>query len=95
MPYTVFVSSEARQDILNAYLFYEAEQSELGDRFLTNVQECFAILSENPQYFSFIDNKKILRDLTVRTFQFVIVYEVIESEVTIYGVCSTYMKPRH
>lgn len=95
MPYKVSFTSDARQDILNAYLFYEGELRGLGDRFLNNVQECFATLSENPQCFSFIDDKKILRDLAVRTFPFVIVYGVIETDVTVYGVCSTYMRPRY
>ncbi len=92
MPYKLIIKEEARQDIQHAYSYYEEQQKGLGERFLTMVQKRLMTLSEHPQYYSYIDKKQILRDITIENFPFVAVFEISGNEVTVYAICSTYRK---
>jgi len=39
MPYMLVIKEEARLDILDTYLYYEEQQSDLGERFLSELQK--------------------------------------------------------
>lgn len=93
MVFNLVVTEEAHKDILQAYNYYNQQLAGLGDRFLDKLEERFAAISTHPEYYSFIDNKQILRDITIVDFPFVIVYEVTGSNVIVYAICSTYKKP--
>lgn len=95
MSYTLIVKEEARLDMLEAYLYYEEELTGLGERFLSSILTRFSEISEHPEYYSFIDNRQILRDVTVDNFPFVIIYEKTDESVIVYAVFSTYKRPRH
>lgn len=93
MGYTLVVKKEAREDILNAYLYYEEQQEGFGERFLTEVQRRLDDISIHPEYYGFIDVRNILRDVVVNVFPYVIVYRIMATEVWVYAVHHTGKAP--
>jgi hypothetical protein len=65
MQYKLIIKEEAKQDMLAAWQYYEEQIPGLGERFLTNVLNRFSDIAEHPEFYSFIDDRKILRDITV------------------------------
>jgi hypothetical protein len=97
MSFSVIVKQEAHQDTLDAYNYYEEKLTGLGDRFLDALQQRYKELSVNPTFFSYIDEDslKILRDVKLEKFPFVVVYEIIKNQVLVYAVHNTYKHPRN
>ena len=95
MPFTVIVKEEAHQDTIEAYNYYEEKSAGLGEMFLEALQQRYRELSEAPTFYSFIneDQMKVLRDVKLEKFPFVVVYEIIENEVVVYAVHNTYKHP--
>lgn len=93
MPFNVIVKEEAHLDMLHAYQYYEQQREGLGDLFLSMLQERLTAISEHPEYYSYIDNKKMLRDITINIFPFVIVFEQSDNDVIVYAICSTHTQP--
>lgn len=96
MSFLVLIKQEAHEDVLAAYVYYEEKQPGLGDRFLTELQQAYDQLAGLPSANGFIaeDTLKVLRDVKVNRFPYVIVYEIIEQEVVVYAVHNTYKHPR-
>jgi plasmid stabilization system protein ParE len=97
MPFTVIVKQEAHQDTIDAYNYYEEKLTGLGERFLDALQQRYKELSANPTFYSYIDEDplKILMDVKLEKFSFVVVYEIIENQVVVYAVHNTYKHPRN
>jgi len=97
MLFTVIVKQEAHQDTIDAYNYYEEKLTGLGEKFLNALQQRYTALSANPTFYSYIDQDpmKILRDVKLEKFPFVIVYEIIERQVIVYAVHNTYKHPRN
>jgi len=95
MAFILILKDEARMDMLTAFEYYELQQNDLGERFLLEVQKRFEDIVKHPEYYSFIDNKHILRDVTIGKFPYVIIYDFIGEEVTVYSVHATRRQPRH
>ena len=51
MTYELEIKDEARKVTNEAYLFYEKEQPELGERFLKHLDNSFQRLRKNPSHF--------------------------------------------
>ena len=95
MPFTVIVKEEAHQDTVVAYNYYEEKSAGLGERFLAALQQRYNELANQPSFYSYIDEdpKKILRDVKLRKFPFVVVYEITCTDVIVYAVHNTYKHP--
>ena len=91
--YNIILTDAARQDLLEAYLYYEEQSVDLGDRFLEKVEQRFTDLQNHPEYYSFIDRRNILRDVTVHSFSYVIVYKIINDSVRVQAVLHTRKSP--
>jgi hypothetical protein len=61
------------------------------------LQQGYNELSANPTFYSYIDEDplKILRDVKLEKFPFVVVYEIAEDQVVVYAVHNTYKHPRN
>lgn len=94
MKYTILIIAEARQDELEAYNYYEDLRTGLGEELLIILEQHYIAISENPFLYSFTDENKTLRDVTVLRFPYVIIYEIKSSIVVVYAVHNTYKKPR-
>jgi len=95
MPFTVVVKEEAHQDTIDAYNYYEQKQPGLGERFLETLLERYTDLSTQPSHYSHIeeDPLKVLRDVRLKRFPFVVVFEITDTEVIVYAVHNTYRQP--
>jgi hypothetical protein len=74
MAYKLIIKEGARLDADSAYSYYEGQQTGLGERFLSSLQERFTAISHHPNYYSYIDKRKLLRDIAVPHFPYVIVF---------------------
>lgn len=93
MPYTLIIKEEAKLDMLEAFQYYEQQQGGLGERFLSEVKKRLDDIISHPEYYSFIDNRKILRDIALDKFPYVLIYDIIELQITIFAVHLTRRSP--
>jgi plasmid stabilization system protein ParE len=95
MSFRVIVTKEAHHDALEAFRYYEEKQSGLGERFLKLLESCYLSLSQHPEHYSFIDEDplKVLRDVKLDKFPYVVVFEILEAKVVVYAVHNTYKHP--
>jgi plasmid stabilization system protein ParE len=97
MPFTVVVSEPANEDTIAAYNYYEEKKSGLGELFLSNLQSLYLLLKEHPSANSLIaeDPHQLLRDVRLKRFPYVVVYEIQKNEVIIYAIHNTHKHPRN
>lgn len=76
------VAEEARQ----VYEYYEELCAGLGDRFLKEVLQKYNEISKHPHYYGFVDNHNIIRDVKVKSFPYLIIYEIDGDAVIIYSL---------
>ena len=95
MVYNLVVKEEAEADALEAYLYYEDKQVGLGKRFIESLSNKYKKLATNPHLYSILKagKKHIYCDVKVEHFPYVIIYEIIGSDVLIYAIFNTYKKP--
>lgn len=80
-------------DANEAYTFYEEKSPGPGERFLQELIQRYNQIIEHPEYFGFIDEKKIIRDVKLRHFPYLIVYEIDNDKVIVYSVFNGYKNP--
>ena len=85
MDVELIVTSEAQQDIDEAYDWYEARGFGLGDRFLLRVDSCVQNICRHPTSYSII--KGNIRRSLVRQFPYVVFYKYENGQVTIGAIC--------
>lgn len=97
MLFTVIVKQEALEDTITAFNYYEEKSPGLGELFLDNLHNQFIQLAQQPAVNSFIaeDPLQLLRDVRIKRFPYVVVYEIIDKDVVIYAVHNTYKHPRN
>ncbi len=93
MRYQLKVSSTAYKEIDDAYAYYEEQSPGLGERFLKSLEESYSKLSQTPQYFSYILNDKNIRDTKIKTFPFVIIFQIVGNSVLVLRVFNTNRNP--
>lgn len=59
MAYRLITLKAAAEDISEAYNYYEGLQPGLGDRFMSELLKRYQEISIHPQYYGFIDDRKI------------------------------------
>ena len=76
-----------------AYDWYEEQKQGLGEAFLKELDTCYRQLETHPQHYGKI--KKNVRQVAVKRFPFVVVYEIIKQEVVVFAVFHTKRNSRH
>lgn len=69
------------------------QKTGLGEDFLVKLQHRFNDLSIQPEFYSYIDSRHLLRDVALDRFPFVVIYEVDQNNVIVYAVHLTYKVP--
>jgi len=87
MKYDLEVKDEARKEIIKAYLYYEKEQTGLGERFLTNLDKYFNRIENNPNHFP--EKRPPYREAFMQVFHYLIIYEISENNIVVYSVFHT------
>ncbi len=95
MAFNLIIKEEAHNDTIDAYNYYENKSVGLGERFLAELEKRYLDLIKHPTHYSFIneDEHLIFRDILIHHFPYVIVFEIIESNVVVYAVHNTYKNP--
>jgi len=93
MSYQLKVSAIAYQETDAAYTYYEEQSKGVGEKFLKSVEEAYSKLSQTPQYFSYIRNSKDIRDIKIKTFPFVIIFQIMDNTVAVLRVFNTNRNP--
>lgn len=78
--------------VQEAFNWYEEQQAGLGDLFLAELENGFDKLEIWPLSYTII--KKNYRQFILRTFPYVIVYEILNDAVIVYAVFHTSRNPR-
>lgn len=94
MQYELLISPTALHESDTAYIYYEGQQPGLGHRFLLSLKASYKKLSQTPQYYSYINSKKDFRDIKIKDFPFVIIYQILEDKVFVLRVFNTNRNPQ-
>jgi len=75
-----------------AYKWYEEQQPGLGDLFLKELDNCYDRIEAEPALYAKININ--FRQIILRTFPYVVVFEVINEDIIVYAVFHTSRNPR-
>jgi toxin ParE1/3/4 len=75
-----------------AYDWYEKQQTGLGDLFLIELERCYDKLEDWPASYAKI--QKNFRQIILKTYPYVVVFEIFDYDVVIYAVFHTSRNPR-
>ena len=93
MAYRLVILPIAQQEIDKALSWYESRRKGLGIEFLTYLESYFLIIKDGYSVFQ-IKKDPSFRELPLKRFPFVIVYEILDKEIIIYSVFNTHQNPR-
>ena len=88
----IVIKPRAIEMIKEAYDWYELQQPGLGDLFLKDIESCYDKLEANPVSYAKI--RKNFRQILLKTFPYVLVFEIMKTEVVVYTVFHTSRSPR-
>lgn len=91
MVYILEVKNEANLEIIEAYLYYEAKRTGLGEEFLEHLDIYFDRITVNPKHFP--QRRKPYREAFIKRFPFLLIYEIIKEKVVVYSVFNTWQNP--
>ena len=75
-----------------AYKWYEEQQPGLGDRFLEELERCYDKIETTPGIYAKIKNN--FQQIILKTFPYVIVFEVLNDDIIVYAVFHTSRSPQ-
>ena len=78
--------------IKDAFDWYEEQRAGLGEEFLEALGALYGKLILHPEYFGKV--KKNFRQALLNRFPFVIVFEIIRTEVVVFAVFHTKRNPK-
>jgi plasmid stabilization system protein ParE len=90
--YQLIIRPKATNMAEKAYDWYEEQQVGLGKLFVTELVSCYDKLEAWPAAYTKI--YKNYRHIILRTFPYVVVFEIIKDDVVIYAVFHTSRNPR-
>ena len=93
MSHQLIIREEAHSDTLEAYRYYEEKSPGLGERFLQELIQRYSEITDHPEYYGFIDEQKIIRDVKLKHFPYLVVYEINSDKVIVYSVFNGYKNP--
>jgi toxin ParE1/3/4 len=89
--YILEIKEEAKNDIFESYLWYEKEQSGLGEKFLSCLRNTFDSIQKNPRIYKV--NYNLFHQALVKKFPFVVMYKIEGKSVIVFAVFHTSKKP--
>ena len=90
--FNLIIKEEARNDIFDAYHWYESKQIGLGDRLIKIIENQFKHIIKNPS--SFLIEIEQMRKLVIPKFPYVIIYEIEENNIFVYALFNTNQHPQ-
>ena len=90
--YQLIIKPRAIEMAKDAYEWYEEQQIGLGDLFLKELDRCYDKIEVWPASYAKIKNN--FRQIILRTFPYVVVFEVFKNDVVVYAVFHTSRSPK-
>lgn len=87
MAYKLEIREKVRTGTLAGFLWYEEKSDGLGSRFVSEVEEMIQYISQNP--FHFQVKYKNYREGIMKTFPYVVIYQVLDELIIISSVFPT------
>jgi plasmid stabilization system protein ParE len=84
MAYKLKIKDEAEQDIIDGFSFYVRKGSNLGERFVNEVEDVFDYIENYPEHFQVVYNEH--RQRLLKSFPYVVIYKIIGNEVIVFSV---------
>ncbi len=91
--YTLLIKQEAREEIIDAYKWYESKQRNLGVRFIDTLDVYFNRIETTPKTFPKVLNT--IRQSTIKEFPFIIMFEIEKNSIIVYAVFNTNQNPKN
>jgi plasmid stabilization system protein ParE len=92
MKYSILVKESARNNITEAFLYYERKQEGLGERFLRAWERHLEFLQQEPNLYQ--KKYKDFRQVIIRPYPYHIIYELEEQVIVVYKVIYAGRHPR-
>jgi len=92
MGFKIVFEPSVYNEIEDAISYYESKQFELGEEFFNYLEGYFKTL-ENQKVLFEIKRKPVFRELPLKRFLFIIIYEILKNQVIIYSVFNTFQNP--
>ena len=92
MSHEIRVRVRAQKDIEDAARWYEAQRTDLGGRFLDEIQSAFSLIAENPKLYPEIYRQT--RRAMLQRFPFGVFYRMRGSVVSIIAVMHSSRDPK-
>jgi len=90
--YTLIIKEEALDDIQEAYDYYEANKTGLGERFLDTLEGYLEQIQKYPEHYQI---KRIpYREAFLKEFPYLIIYERAQQEIIVYAIFNTWRNPK-
>ena len=93
MAFTIQIASEAIEEAIIAYKYYEQAAEGLGERFLSALEHCYSKILQHSDHYSFVQNSDKLRDIQLRRFPYVVIFYVHAHTIHVVSVRNTSQKP--
>ncbi|MCP5523473.1 MAG: type II toxin-antitoxin system RelE/ParE family toxin [Verrucomicrobiales bacterium] len=82
---------DADAEMLNAAVWYESQQEDLGKRFLVAVQDALNRIQLNPELYSFVDGD--VRRCLTKTFPFGVLFRIEPNVIAVMAVMHLHRDP--
>ena len=89
--FTLTIKHRALLMTKSAYEWYENQKDGLGEEFLSALDICYKKLELTPTFYKRISNE--FRQVRLKRFPYVVVYEIIKNEVIVFAVFHTSRNP--
>ena len=92
MSYRIEIREEADAEIFDAYHWYEQQLTGLGQRFINELEIVLEKITSNPLHYKIATS--IYRQAAIKSFPFVVYFEVNDNAIIVYSVFHTKRKPK-
>ncbi|MGS2762422.1 type II toxin-antitoxin system RelE/ParE family toxin [Sinomicrobium sp. M5D2P9] len=92
MAYKLLIKPRAEYDMAEAISWYESKSPGLGKKFMDEVEKYVTEIEQNPEHYQI--RRKPYREVYIRSFPFVIIYEILADTVVVYTVFNTHRDPQ-
>jgi plasmid stabilization system protein ParE len=92
MNYALVFRLEVRQELDEAYNWYESQQTKLGDEFLDSVDEILNRICQMPESYAVV--YRDVRRAVLRRFPYAVYYRIISSRVVVTAVFHSRRDPK-
>ena len=89
---------EAREEMRESARWYDNQRKGLGSEFLDAIERALELIEEHPNRSTKVATRYEDRDVrrnVVKRFPFVIVYEILQTEVLVVAIAHTKRRPKY